>query len=267
MAPLELVYKQVDELDLYLDVYVPSSATPSAPVPVILWWHGGGLIQGTRKGSLDVPQPEPHMLHAPETHDICVVSADYRLAPQTRMPGILADCADAMAFVRSLAFKEATGSCVDASRLFVSGSSAGGWLALLTGTGIGYAACGLEAPPTPTGILAIYPITDLQHSFWNMKHRPVSYRSDIISHEEMAAYMDPDQPKVAFASFHSTRNIFYHYMVQEGILTSLLLEGTGVSPSSFSIATSLEECPLLRTSSTGPSMEKYRVSNLKTFTK
>ncbi len=45
MAPLELVYKQVDELDLYLDVYVPSSATPSAPVPVILWWHGGGLIQ------------------------------------------------------------------------------------------------------------------------------------------------------------------------------------------------------------------------------
>ncbi len=94
-----------------------------------------------------------------------------------------------------------------------------------------------------------------------MKHRPVSYRSDIISHEEMAAYMDPDQPKVAFASFHSTRNIFYHYvcdfvnprnsvqvsllfqMVQEGILTSLLLEGTGVSPSSFSIATSLEECP------------------------
>ncbi len=50
------------------------------------------------------------------------------------MPGILADCADAMAFVRSLAFKEATGSCVDASRLFVSGSSAGGWLALLVRT-------------------------------------------------------------------------------------------------------------------------------------
>ena len=43
--------------------------------------------------------------------------------------------------------------------IVVSGSSAGGWLALLAGTGIGFEACGLGLPPKVAGIAAIYPIT------------------------------------------------------------------------------------------------------------
>lgn len=37
----------------------------------------------------------------------------------------------------------------------------GGWLALLTGLGVGFEACGIEAPAPPTSIAAIYPISDL----------------------------------------------------------------------------------------------------------
>ncbi len=38
------------------------------------------------------------MLSAPEKHNLCLVSPDYRLAPQTRIPGILADAKAALDF-------------------------------------------------------------------------------------------------------------------------------------------------------------------------
>lgn len=50
----------------------------------------------------------------------------------------------------------------DASKLVVSGSSAGGWLSLSVGNGIGYEACGLELPTSwVRRIAAISPIADL----------------------------------------------------------------------------------------------------------
>lgn len=41
----------------------------------------------------------------------------------------------------------------------------GGWLALLTGLGVGFEACGIEAPAPPTSIAAIYPISDLNDPY------------------------------------------------------------------------------------------------------
>ncbi|KAF7361793.1 Polyketide synthase [Mycena venus] len=232
--PLELVYKTVDGLDLTLDVFVPDSATETSKVPVFVWWHGGGLLQGTRKGI------SPHHLSAPMKHNICIVSADYRLAPQTRLPGILADCKAAMDFVRSPAFANATGNRVDASKMVVSGSSAGGWLSLLAGTGIGYAACGLEPPVPVSGIAALYPISDLGDPFWSTKQRPVSYMPSVIPDEEVAPFIDPAADKVAFSALDSKRSIFYHYMVQESILESLLLDDTGVPASAVGVAPALK---------------------------
>ncbi|KAJ7924932.1 Alpha/Beta hydrolase protein [Mycena leptocephala] len=195
--PLELVYRNV---------------------PVLVWWHGGGLLQGTRKGT------SPHHLSAPAKHNICVVSADYRLAPQTRLPGILSDCKAAMDFVRSPAFANATGNRVDASKMILSGSSAGGWLSFLAGMGIGYAACGLEPPAPVSGIAVLYPISDLNDPFWTTKQHPVSYMPRVV----------------AFSTLDSKRAVFYHYMVQEGILGSLLLDNTGIPGSAFSVAPAIK---------------------------
>lgn len=52
MAPqlLECTFKQADGLDIKADVLLPPGATKESPAPVLLWWHGGGLLQGTRKG-------------------------------------------------------------------------------------------------------------------------------------------------------------------------------------------------------------------------
>lgn len=147
-----------------------------------------------------------------------MISPDYRLAPQTRLPGILADLASLLSFVRSPAFLDATSSTVDPTRIFVGGSSAGGWLALLAGTGVGFKACGLEPPERPKGICALYPITDFEDPFWTTKHRPVSYFPRVIGREEMEEYLDPERPQVSMSERESSRSFFYHYMVRLSIL-------------------------------------------------
>lgn len=114
----------------------------------------------------------PHLKAAPEKHDLCIVSADYRLAPQTRLPGIMADIKACIEYLRSPAFASETGDAVDQRKIVVSGGSAGGWLALLLGSGVGFEACGLTPPAHPLGVCAIYPITDITDSFWTTpQHR------------------------------------------------------------------------------------------------
>ncbi|BGP19105.1 hypothetical protein JCM10213_008048 [Rhodosporidiobolus nylandii] len=233
-APLKsLVYASPDGLDIELDFLLPEKAAKENPVPILVWWHGGGLLQGSRKTVW------PHLLSAPSKHNLCLVSPDYRLAPQTRFPGILSDIAAVMAYIRSPAFLAATGGKVDQSKLIVSGGSAGGWLALLAGTGTGFEACGLEKPEKPLAIAAIYPISDLNDPFWTTKQNPVSYFPRLIKENEMKEYLDPNAQKTAFTTPGSTRHDFYNFMVQEGILANLLLDGTGIPPSAFSIAPSI----------------------------
>ncbi|KAF8960476.1 Alpha/Beta hydrolase protein [Flammula alnicola] len=231
--PIELVFKHVEDLDICMDIYVPDKATKENPVPVLLWWHGGGLLQGTRKAVA------PHMLSAPERHNLCLVSPDYRLAPQTRMPGILSDVKSATDFLHTHEFAAATGHRVDSSRVVLSGSSAGGWLCLLAGTGIGFEACGLDIPRPVRGIAAIYPITDLLDPFWKTKQHPVSYMDRVIDSSEVEPFINPTAPKTCSSPGDGARAMFYHYMVQEGILSSLLLDGTGIPENAFSIARAL----------------------------
>ncbi|KAF9479899.1 alpha/beta-hydrolase [Pholiota conissans] len=234
VKPIEIIFKQVDGLDIVMDVYLPATATKGNPVPVLLWWHGGGLLQ------VIIMSVVPHMLAAPEKHNLCLVSPDYRLAPQTRMPGILSDAKAAMDFLHSPAFQAETGGRVDVSRIVLTGSSAGGWLSLLAGTGVGFEACGLDIPRPVCGIAALYPITDLQDDFWKVKQRPVSYMDRIIEKSEVAEFLDPKAPKTSESRGDGMRAMFYHYMIQEGILSGLLLDGTGIPEDAFSVAQSLK---------------------------
>ncbi|KAK4702248.1 hypothetical protein P7C70_g3976, partial [Phenoliferia sp. Uapishka_3] len=226
---LDVVFKSVSNVDISLDFYLPPNASKTAPVPILVWFHGGGLIQGSRKSIT------PHILSAPTKHNLCVVAPDYRLAPQTRFPGILSDIADFLNYIRSPAFLALTYGSVDQSKIIISGASAGGWLGLIAGTGIGFTACGLEVPETPVAIAAIYPISDLEDPFWKTKQHPVSYWPRVIEKEEMAEFMDPKAKEVSSSS--GARQSFYHYMrSRRGVLESLLLDGTGIDPTAFSIA-------------------------------
>ncbi|GAA5900641.1 hypothetical protein JCM5296_006735 [Sporobolomyces johnsonii] len=216
-AAKSLVFRSVDGIDIELDFVLPPDASKENPVGILVWWHGGGLLQGSRKG---IP---PHLLAAPSEHNLCLVSPDYRLAPQTRLPSILSDIAALLSFIRSPAFvdhPDVEGK-VDPARVVVSGSSAGGWLALLAGLGVGFDAAGVERPERVQGVAALYPISNLEDPFWTTEQ----HRTRVTS------FTEPD----------SRRNKFYDYMIQEALLPSLLLEGTGVDAKEFSIARAVRE--------------------------
>lgn len=102
---------------LRLRIYRPK--TPTAPAPVLLWMHGGGLILG---------QPEIDELNCiwlAREAGVVLVSVDYRLAPEHPFPTPLEDCYTALKWVAA----HASELKMDAARLAIGGESAGGGLA------------------------------------------------------------------------------------------------------------------------------------------
>lgn len=43
-----ITFAQHDGVDIKLDYMLPQSASSASNLPILLWFHGGGLLQGTR---------------------------------------------------------------------------------------------------------------------------------------------------------------------------------------------------------------------------
>lgn len=73
---------------LYLNVYAPARATPAAPLPVMVWIHGGGFTSGA--GS----DYDPSVLA--QKHGVVVVTLNYRLGALGFLahPGLDAEAVD-----------------------------------------------------------------------------------------------------------------------------------------------------------------------------
>lgn len=184
MADIEpsktLVYKKVGDLEISLDIYLPEKKASKLP-GCLLWFHGGGLIQGHRNALA------PHMRRAASKHNLCVISADYRLAPQASISEIASDVYDCVKFIRDDLSSQVDEAQVDVSRLAVSGSSAGGYLALLAGINI---------EPKPNVIVPIYPITDPLGTFFTNPQPPPMGRPP-VEREAVAEFLDPNAAQVA----------------------------------------------------------------------
>lgn len=205
------------EVPVLLDLCLPD-APSSSPLPIFLWWHGGGLIQGARQAMA------PHLKRAVDKYNIAVVSADYRLAPQVRVPDIQQDMEDCFAFVidklpKELAAKGESAK-LDTAKIVLSGSSAGGWQCLMVGLGM--------CPNTKRehlekvkGIAAIYPITTMDHPFFLEKQIPFGglLKDDPDS---FAEFRDPNAPVTANTAAVEHRRKFYMHAQQEALFPSLL---------------------------------------------
>jgi acetyl esterase/lipase len=92
-----------------------------AGAPILLHIHGGGFHSGNK-----AREARPLIRHLTSRRGFTCVSADYRLQPRVTLADQVADVRAAMAWVRTHAAEYGA----DPGALFVSGGSAGAYLAI-----------------------------------------------------------------------------------------------------------------------------------------
>ncbi len=131
--------------DIPLRLYWPND---DKELPLLMWFHGGGWVLGGLENS------DLHCRQLANQAGCCVVSVDYRLAPETPYPGAIDDCMAATVWAR----KAAAELGMDPGRIAVGGDSAGGNLAAC----VAYRARAAGLPLVFQ--LLVYPITDADFS-------------------------------------------------------------------------------------------------------
>jgi acetyl esterase/lipase len=171
---------------------------------VIVWIHGGALITDNR--DLEKPEDITRLLLAfakaggaliTDNRDLenredvarfllafakaegcAVVSIDYRLAPETKLPEIISDIEEAFRWPAGDGAKQFH---LDPRRIVVVGESAGGYLTLVTG---------YRVRPKPKALVALYGYGDLIGD-WSSKPNPYpGYNLRKISREEAESQTD-----------------------------------------------------------------------------
>ena len=108
-----------DGYEIPVRTYRPHGLRGRGPLPVVMFFHGGGWVLG------NVVNYDPLCSFLSDGLDALVLSVDYRLAPEHRAPTAAHDCTDAARWV--VGNGAAIGA--DPTRMAVCGDSAGGNLA------------------------------------------------------------------------------------------------------------------------------------------
>lgn len=189
------VYKTVDSLDIKADVHRPDDGVTR---PVLVWIHGGALINGHREG---VSRRVKDM--ALEAGYI-VVSIDYRLAPETQLPGIIEDLEDAFTWIRE---KGPELFQADVSKIAVAGGSAGGYLTLTSG---------FRVDPPPAVLVAFWGYGDLVGDWYSTPSPHERHQRTKMSRDE--AYQQVSGPPVSDSrDRQGDGGAFYQHCRQHGI--------------------------------------------------
>lgn len=195
------VFKSAERCALQADVYAPPD---SGPHPAIVWIHGGALIVGNRH---DI---HPGQLRRYRDAGYVVVTIDYRLAPETRLPQILPDVLDAITWVHTEGPRLFG---VDPDRMAVIGHSAGGYLTLLAGC---------YADPPPQALVPFYGYGDITGD-WYRQPSPFYCRRPLVSVAAARAVVGttplagwPPDDGVDHQD-RGNRSLFYLYCRQQGV--------------------------------------------------
>jgi acetyl esterase/lipase len=182
-----VTYATADNFDCKLDAYVHKGST--TPVPTVVYIHGGGWVGGTKEGANLALLPYLEM-------GFSVVNVEYRLARVALAPAAVEDCRLALRWV----MKNARMYNFDSSRIIVTGGSAGGHLALMTGmldSTAGFDATReWDQSSVPLKVAAIinwFGITDVKDllSGTNRQNYAVSWLGSQANRNELATRVSP----------------------------------------------------------------------------
>ena len=184
-------YKSVEGHEIKLDIH---RTTEHAPLPAIVWLHGGGLILGSRR------MLPAYQLSGYLAAGFAVVAIDYRLAPETKAAAILTDVADAYRWVAHHSAEIG----IDGRRLALVGHSAGAYLAL---------SAGLHLKAPPQAIVSFYGYGDISGQ-WATQPNDAYRQQGLITANEAFENVGRN---VISASTVEERIRMYLYVRQQGI--------------------------------------------------
>lgn len=172
------VYKVVNGHEIKANIFLPDTIQKH---PVVIYYHGGGFIFGNRDHGLEDVLRDKLL-----AHNYAVVSADYRLAPETKLAEILNDVRDAVIWLRENGTKQFS---IDGNKIAVAGGSAGGYLALSSGYNIIPAPKAIIAISSPTG----YSNENTEKGDESILKQPGPYdivKNNIVSYGDYTTRMD-----------------------------------------------------------------------------
>lgn len=189
-------YKRVGGLDLEADVY--ASGERLSGEPVLVWLHGGALIMEHRD---TVPS---WLLEACSEKAWALVSIDYRLAPETKLPEIVADVEDAFGWLGGTGSQPAPG---EPGPIAAIGGSAGGYLSLVTG---------FRVRPRPAAIVSLWGYGDLVGE-WYSRPSPHPVHHEIVMSREEALRQVSGPPVADDRRRAGDGYAFYQHCRQHGL--------------------------------------------------
>lgn len=187
-------YKKVGDLEIKADVHRLDDRESR---PVLMWIHGGALMGGGRERF-------SHWVHRLIDDGVIVVSIDYRLAPETKLPTIIEDLEDAFTWLHARGPELFQ---ADVKRVGVWGHSAGGYLALTAG---------FRVKPAPQVLVSAYGYGDLIGPWYSTPSPHAGHRR--IKMPEAEARAQVVGPPVANnRDRKGNANAFYELCRQKGL--------------------------------------------------
>lgn len=187
-----ITYVTANNWDAKLDIYQPRGLT--APNPTLVYFHGGGWTGGSKESSSLTNLPYLEM-------GWTLVNVEYRVSSVSLAPAAVEDARCALRWM----YRNAKQYNFDLNRIVVSGSSAGGHLALTTGMLTSAAGMDRQCPgdrgPGPVSteelkvaaIINWYGITDVVELLDgpNMRSFAVAWLGNLPNREELARRLSP----------------------------------------------------------------------------
>ncbi len=193
MTP-NITYSKANNTELKLDLYLPNKRDKALPTLVL--YHGGGWVAGQKEQNIFYLLPYLSMGWA-------VVNVEYRVADQSLAPAAVEDCRCALRWI----YYHAKDYNFDTSKIVLTGTSAGGHLALISGmlsaknpfdrqcptNGDNRWTNGTEPELKVAAIVNMFGITDVADLLEgeNTKHYAVEWFGSLSNRMELAKQISP----------------------------------------------------------------------------